>query len=231
MRYIAGNVNTIISKLNGALALTLKMCKLHFKNLCDKNEGFSGIRCQFDVQTSMEVKGMFDNANGEAVSISINDFSTLYTLFDHDHLLGNISWLLSKLGKNSGCQYIRVGHDKAWWVATNAEGLVYSVADILDMVDFLVRNTYVKALGGIFRQAKGIVMGGRVSGWLSDCSLMVDEFKFVDRKIRAGLTPEVTNLKYFRRYRDDCTTLNVDNFIQIAGEIYPPSLTLTQEND
>ena len=108
---------------------------------------------------------------------------------------------------------------------------MYSVADILSMVDFLVRNTFIKALGSIFRQAKGIVMGGRVSGWLSDCSLMVDEFKYIDSKVKAGLTPEAVNLKFFRRYRDDCTTLNVDNFLQIAGEIYPPSLTLTQEND
>ena len=105
------------------------------------------------------------------------------------------------------------------------------MADILGMVDFLVRNTYIKALGSIFRQARGIVMGGRVSGWLSDCSLMVDEFKFVDGKVKAGLTPEAAKLKFFRRYRDDCTTINVDNFIQMAGDIYPPSLTLTQEND
>ena len=58
---------------------------------------FSGIRYDFDVQTSMEVKGMFSKAHGEALSISINDFSTLYTLFDHDHLLGNIKWLLERL--------------------------------------------------------------------------------------------------------------------------------------
>ena len=231
MRFIAGNINTVTSKLDSILALVLKMCKTHFKNLCDKGEGFNGIRYQFDVQTSMEVKGMFDSVSGDAVSISINDFSTLYTLFDHDHLLGNISWLIHKLSKNSGFQFVRIGHNRAWWVRTNAEGLVYSVADILGMVDFLVRNTYIKALGSIFRQAKGIVMGGRVSGWLSDCSLMVDEFKFIDGKVKAGLTPEAANLKFFRRYRDDCTTINVSNFLQIAGEIYPPSLTLTQEND
>ena len=74
-------------------------------------------------------------------------------------------------------------------------------------------------------------MGGRSSGWLSDCSLMVDEYKYIDGKVRAGLFDEVDRLKYFRRYRDDCTSLNVDDFLLIAGEIYPPSLTLTQEND
>ena len=33
------------------------------------------------------------------------------------------------------------------------------------------------------------------------------------------------------RYRDDCTALNIDNFRDIAKDIYPPSLELTQEND
>ena len=45
---------------------------------------------------------MFDDAYGKVDSITINDFSTLYTLFDHDHLLHNIKWLLETLSKNSG---------------------------------------------------------------------------------------------------------------------------------
>ena len=74
-------------------------------------------------------------------------------------------------------------------------------------------------------------MGGKVSGWLSDCSLMVDEFKYIRGKISNGLLDEANALKYFKLYRDDCTTLNCADFIDIAGDIYPPSLSLTQEND
>ena len=231
MRYIAGNVSTVTSSLDGVVALILKMAKTHFRNYCKKKESFSDVRYYFDVQTSMEVKAMFDKAQGEALSISINDFSTLYTLFDHDHLLGNIAWLFQRLGKNSGFQFVRVSYNKAWWVKDNSVGSVYSVMEILDMIDYLVRNTHIKALGNIFRQDKGIIMGGKSSGWLSDCSLMVDEFRYIDGKIKAGLTEEADSLRFFRRYRDDCTTLNLDNFLDIAREIYPPSLTLTQEND
>ena len=231
VKYIVGNVNTVISKLDGVVALILKMCKSHFVNLCHKNEEFSGRKYVFDVQTSMEVKGMFDGADGNAVSISINDFSTLYTLFEHDHLLGNISWLLHKLAKNSNLRHIRIGRERAWWVLGSSEGIVYSLEEILEMVDFLVRNAYIKAFGYIFRQDRGIIMGGKSSGWLSDCSLMVDEYKYVDGKVRAGMVIEADRLKYFRRYRDDCTSLNIDDFLQVAGEIYPPSLSLTQENE
>ena len=167
MRFIAGNVSTVTAKLDRIVALVLKMCKEHFRNLCTKCTGFSGIRYFFDVQTSVEVKAMFDSAAGSAGSISINDFSTLYTLFEHDHLLSNMTWLLGKLSKNSGMQYVRIGHDKAWWVRNDSEGQVYTVGELIDMIDYIVRNTYVKAFGSIFRQNKGIIMGGKSSGWLS----------------------------------------------------------------
>ena len=131
------------------VALILKMCKDHFRNLCMKNMGYSGIRYYFDVQTSVEVRNMFDGAYGIANSISINDFSTLYTTFDHNHLLCNITWLLNKLSKNSGLNHVKIGHDKAWWVMGNTEGLVYTVAEVIEMTDYLVRSTHVKAFGSI----------------------------------------------------------------------------------
>ena len=107
MRYIAGNVRTVTSQLDSTVAVISKMCKNHFINFCQKNEKFSGIKYVFDVQTSLEVKGMFDQAR-DVQSISINDFSTLYTLFDHEHLLGNMKWLLQKLSKNSNYRHIRL---------------------------------------------------------------------------------------------------------------------------
>ena len=60
---------------------------------------------------------------------------------------------------------------------------------------------------------------------------MVDEFRYVKDKLSNGMRDEANRLKYFRRYRDDCTNLNCDDFIKIAGEMYPPSLSLTQENE
>ena len=172
---------------------------------------------------------MFDKANN-IQSISINDFSTLYTLFDHEHLLGNIKWLLHKLSKNSNMRHIKVANSKAWWVLGSSEGVVFSLEEVLEMIDYLVQNSYIKAFGNIFRQTKGVIMGGKSSGGLSDCSLMVDEYKYVSNKVKNGLVEEAVRLKYFRRYRDDCISLNIDNFLTVASEIYPPSLTLTQEN-
>ena len=231
MRFIAGNINTVMSKLDKFVALALKMCKGHFKNLCKKKTEFSGVLYYFDVQTSLEVKEMFSGVQGQANTISINDFSTLYTLFDHNHLLNNIYWLLDKLSKNSGKNFIRIGFDKAWWAIDNSEGITFSVGDIKQMIEYLVRNTHIKAFGSIFRQDRGIIMGGKSSGWLSDCSLIVDEYKYIENKIKSNSIDDVNKLKFFRRYRDDCTSINVQDFLNISRQIYPPSLELTQEND
>ena len=99
------------------------------------------------------------------------------------------------------------------------------------MIDYLISNSYVKAFGKIFRQTQGIIMGGKSSGWLSDCSLMVDEFKFIDKKIKAGELELARKFNGLNRYRDDCTALNIENFKELATEIYPPCLELSQENE
>ena len=43
MRYIAGNVATLWSQLDGLIAKVLKMCKGHFRNLCRKSDSYNGI--------------------------------------------------------------------------------------------------------------------------------------------------------------------------------------------
>ena len=185
MRFIAGNVGTATSQLDDIIAKILKMCKGHFRNFCKKYEEYTGVKHCFDTENSTDLKNLLDSFQGRARSISINDFATLYTLFEHDHLMINVTWLLGRLSKNSGMNFIRVTYHKAYWTRDSSKSDTYSVTEILEMTDFLIRNSYIKALGKIFRQTKGIIMGGRSSGWLSDCSLMVDEFKYIDKKIKA----------------------------------------------
>ena len=74
-------------------------------------------------------------------------------------------------------------------------------------------------------------MSGKISCWLSDCSLMVDEFLFIDGKVKSGDLDLARQFKGLNRYRDDCSALNIDRFREIARDIYPPSLELSQENE
>ena len=124
-RYIAGNVKVVTSNLDEIVAKILKMCKGHFMNLCKKYEGLSGIRYSFDIEKSADLKAGLDRFQGDARLISVNDFSTLYTLFEHNHLVSNMTWLLDKLSKNSGCQSISVGYESAYWTRDSNKPCTY----------------------------------------------------------------------------------------------------------
>ena len=141
-----------------------------------------------------------------------------------------MTWLLDRLSKNSGCHSIGISHEGSFWTK-GSSGIAYTITEIIEMIAFLIGNSYVKAFGGLFRQTKGIIMGGKSSGWLSDCSLMVAEFRFIDKKVKEGDIEQARSFKGLNRYRDDCTALNIDNFQEIAMDIYPDSLELSQEND
>ena len=229
-RFIAGNVKVVTSELDRLIASILKMCKGHFVNLCKKYESFSKVRYCFDIEKSSDLKANLDTFQGRADIISINDFATLYTLFEHDHLIRNITWLLDRLSKNSGCQAIKVTYTGAFWARNNTNPGTYSLTEVIEMVTFLIKNSFIKAFGKVFKQTKGIIMGGKSSGWLSDCSLMVDEFLYIDKLVKEGNHELARKFKGLNRYRDDCTALNIDNFMQLASNIYPQSLELSQEN-
>ena len=92
------------------------------------------------------------------------------------------------------------------------------------MISLLVGESYINAFGRIFRQTMGVIMGGKSSGWLSDCSLMVDEFKYIDSKVKNHELDLARSFKGLNRYRDDCTALNIDNFIT------PDRLRISQTN-
>ena len=52
-------------------------------------------------------------------------------LFDHDHLLSNIRWLLDTLSKNSGKSCIKIDYDKARWVSNASDSDSYTVGGFL----------------------------------------------------------------------------------------------------
>ena len=109
--------------------------------------------------------------------------------------MGNIKWLFETLSKNSGKNCIKVESNTAKWVQdANGCNNMFTVGEVLDMISFLVKETYIKAFGHIFQMVKGMIMGGKVSGWLSDCSLMVDEFKYIRSKISNGLRVQANAL-------------------------------------
>ena len=62
---------------------------------------------------------------------------------------------------------------------------------------------------------------------------MVDEFLFIEGKVKAGDLDLGRRIKGLNRYTDDCSALDMDRFRKLPGTYTHPVLTLelSQENE
>ena len=92
---------------------------------------------------------------------------------------------------------------------------------------FVVKEAFVTFGSSIFRQSKGVPMGGAASAQLADLTLSVLEYKFVQHTKNTQIT---TNLQYMCRYMDDLICFNCNNFMSLSSDIYLDVLQLKQTN-
>ena len=100
----------------------------------------------------------------------------------------------------------------------------------------LLFNSYVKFGPYVFKQIKGIPMGGNASPLIADLFLANLEFKYMDKLVSSN-SPEnlriAKKLSNNSRYIDDiavCNMGNINDFITYSKDIYPASISLTSGN-
>ena len=139
--------------------------------------------------------------------------------------------LLCPMYNNANASYILVNSysKNAFWSNT-AKGnyTSFSLQHLLDALEFILYNTYIQFNQKLFLQTKGIPMDGNASPLVADLYLSWLEFKFLNKLIKRKEFGLVDKLKYNCRYIDDIITPNVDNFINIASDIYPQEIPLEQ---
>ena len=107
-------------------------------------------------------------------------------------------------------------------------------------LDYLLFNSFVRFGPHVFKQIKGIPMGGNASPLIADLFLANLEFKYMD-KLVSSKSPEnlrmAKKLSNNSRYIDDIGVCNMNNnneFMICSKDIYPESIPLTTgciEND
>ena len=83
----------------------------------------------------------------------------------------------------------------------------------------------------MFRQSKGIPMGGNSSSQFADISLCICEFNFMISLIKKKKFNLAKQLSYNTRYVDDLGTMNYLHFANIISKIYPSDLKMERSGD
>ena len=127
----------------------------------------------WSIDNSSECLNKIKNIN--AKSVYTFDFSTLYTNLPLDDIHDKLTQLIKKMYKNANSEYILVNlyTKKAFWSQINKSGNYksFNLQHLLDALEFILYNTYIKSGQQLFLQTKGIPMGGNASPLIADLYL------------------------------------------------------------
>ena len=139
--------------------------------------------------------------------------------------------------KHSGSNSLMVNSDRErafWSTGTQYSGYrEYTIDRLLDALKFILFNTYVEFGGKVFKQIKGIPMGGNASPFIADLYLAWHEYCFMYALSKSKLETDIklaNILSSNSRYIDDIAVINYLGFGNIAKKIYDPTLIL-EESD
>ena len=231
-RFIAGATNCTTKTLSVQLSLALKLIKNHFKNYCNKITKLNGYCMHWSIDNSFECMSKIKNVN--AHSVYTFDFSTLYTNLPLIDIHDKLTKLIKKMYQNANAHYILVNTytGKAFWSHTDKGSYKsFNLQHLLDALEFILNNTYIKFGQQLFLQTKGIPMGGNASPLIADLYLSWLEYQYLSKLVRNKDFNLLHKLKYNSRYIDDIITPNVENFLEIAKHIYPIEIPLEQTNN
>ena len=101
---------------------------------------------------------------------------------------------------------------------------------LIEYIQFLINNIYVKVGNRVFKQTIGIPMGTDCAPLLANLFLFCYEYKYVKDKLKVN-HKQARLVKHTVRYIDDLLTLNNPSFEQEIPNIYPPQLQLKKTTE
>ena len=138
-------------------------------------------------------------------------------------IIMNMTKLIVRLFKHSNEKYMSIGRNKAYYHSNNQRNCIkLTKEDLIEMIETVVNNSYVKYGAKIFRQKRGIPMGSNSSPILADLCLSHMEFEFLNNNQGSA-----RQLQFSVRYIDDIATFGSESMKELYKYIYPDSLPLS----
>ena len=130
--------------------------------------------------------------------------------------------LINILFKNSNMKWLKVTKNGAHMHNKRTAGS-FSKEDIIELIEFVITNSYVIFADTIFIQTTGIPMGSSPAPIIADLVLSMCEYTFLCNPDNKSLA---IRLKYTKRYVDDICCIGSTALKECFAKIYPSSLPL-----
>lgn len=248
-RFIAGSSNCSTTSCSKLLSdvLTHVMRTLRAKD--DEHIRTTGVRRYFTVESFDEVAQFLRKWKriNAVKKVYTGDFSTMYTRIPHDDLIRTVRVACNEAFEWNAAQSRRPLSETRlyWsksgvaWKASKHVGSTHSksshslnVDGIVDLVSFLVSNTFLVSGSMIRRQKLGIPMGTNCAPVLANLYLYVHESEFID-KLHKTSAAKARQFHLTFRFIDDLLSLDNPNWDEAItrtadnGGLYPDELALS----
>ena len=257
-RFIAALFKCLTTKLSVVLTSFLNRV---LNTLRDKDNAYirsTGIRRFFVVNGYEEVADFLHRtsrgSHDSTRKLYTGDFSTMYTTIPHKDLINKLrlcleeawNWVATQNDVDVSKVRLMLTGSKCEWVFRSARSKdvhengrrVLSMAALMELLQFLVYNTFVINGDVIRKQVIGIPMGTNCAPLLANLYLYAYESTFIDRLSRAKGSAAARSFHMTFRLIDDVLSVDnplLDDYINYpalngdqknVGGIYPSVLTL-----
>ena len=228
-RFIAGARNSTSKDLAILVNKGLQLVRDKFSSYCLSIKHNSGVNAFWSINSSGEFLDRMSGLNCH--SLQVYDFSTLYTNLNLDQVMESLKDLCELIFSSSK-SFICIGYYRTFFSNKKYRGYhCWSKTQFLNAISFILNNTFVTFGGLVFKQIRGIPMGGNSSSLLADLFLAYREFYFVRGLLASRRFGLAKLLSRTTRYVDDICVFNFKHFDKILPEIYPVDLLACRSGD
>ena len=157
------------------------------------------------------------------------DFSTLYTALPHQEILRNFSKIFQKVFQREGKQFINVSFQRTYFSSSELSGgCSFRIGDMMEILEFILDNIFVKFGDQVFKQVIGIPIGLDSGQDIANLLLFSYESNYVERISKTNMIL-ARKFSLCSRYIDDLFVGNFPSFKDHIYEIYPRALEIKPE--
>ena len=228
-RFIAGSKICSIKPLSKCFSKALKLILNHMKLYSRTVAERANLNYYWIIDNSLEFMDKIKDKGIEHMQTF--DFSTLYPALPQSEIKKQFSKIFNKVFKREGKQFINVGYKGAYFSSKqNNRGNSFRLNDMIEILEFILDNIFVKFGNKIYKQVIGVPIGSDSGADIANLLLFSYESEYIEKVSKQNITlARRFNMCY--RYIDDLFVGNFDTFHEHIYKIYPRELAINAESN
>ena len=226
-RFIAGSKYCSIKSLSKNFSKAMKLILNHMRLYSNTVYDRTNLKYYWIIDNSLD---FMDSIRDKNVNhMETYDFSTLYTALPHREILRNFSKIFQKVFQREGKQFINISYCKTYFSSSAlTNGCSFRVEDMMEILEFILDNIFVRFGDRLFKQVVGIPIGLDSGQDIANLLLFSYESNYIEKLSKTNIIL-ARKFSLCSRYIDDLFVGNFPSFKDHIYKIYPRELEIKPE--